>query len=80
MKTIRLPQTDSERIHIECFRDDGSSYCVESRRCVSLAVEDNIVDVVLTQLSDGKKRRMSHGWNDDGRRLSFRQHASCVIA
>jgi hypothetical protein len=80
MKTIRLPQTQSPTIHLECFRGDGSGYCIETKRCATIAVEDDVVDVLVTELSASRRQlRLSRGW-DDGRRMALKQAVSFVIA
>jgi len=81
MKTIRLPQTTSELIHLECFREDGSSYCIETKRCNFVTVEDNVIDLVVTELAASKRQlRMSRGWEMEGRRLALKQSVSFVLA
>lgn len=81
MKTVRLPQTNSEMIHLECFRSDGSSYCIETKRCSVISVEDDVVDLLVTELSAPKRQlRMSRGWEMEGRRLALKQSVSFVLA
>lgn len=79
MKTLRLPQTQSETIHIECYREDGSSYCIETKRCHSITVEDDVVDVVLTNLPGRQQLRMSQGWQD-GMKFKLKQTVDFVLA
>lgn len=81
MKTIRLPQTNSEMIHLECFRSDGSSYCIETKRCGVITVEADVIDVLVTELTATKRQlRMSRGWEMEGRRLDLKQSVSFVLA
>ena len=80
MKTIRLPNSNSEQIHLECFRSDGSSYCIETKHCNMLTVEDDVVDVLLTQMDNKMKLRMSRGWQPDRGDLSFKQKVDFVLA
>ena len=80
MKTIRLPNSTSEHIHLECFRSDGSSYCIQTKHCNIVTVEDDVVDVVLTQMDDRLKLRMSRGWQPDRTDLRFKQKVDFVLA
>jgi hypothetical protein len=80
MKIIHLPSHQSEVIHLECFREDGSSYCIETKRCHAISVESDVIDVTLTNLPGRKQVRFSHGWQDDGRQLSFNQRVEFEMA
>ena len=83
MKTIRLPQTESDKLHLECYREDGSSYVIETRRCHIIQVEDDIVDVVMTQLThDRRQLRLSKDWKPaaDTNSLAFKQKVDIVLA
>lgn len=80
MKNIRLPKTTADRIHLECFRKDGSSYCIESKRCHVTHVDDDVIDVAMTPLFDGRPgetRRWARGWGTD---LRLKQQATATIA
>lgn len=79
MKTIRLPQTQSELIHLECFRENGTSYCIETKRCNAITVECDVIDVILTNLPGRQQLRLSEGWGD-GRKVAFRQSVAFELA
>jgi hypothetical protein len=66
-------------IHLECFRADGTSYCIETKRCNAITVECDVIDVTLTNLSGHQQLRMSNGWGD-GRKVAFRQSVDFVLA
>lgn len=50
MKTLRLPETSAERINIMCVRADGTTYFIETKRCATIQVPDDVVKAVVTPL------------------------------
>lgn len=45
-----------------------------------ITVEDDVVDVLLTQMDNKMKLRMSRGWQPDRTDLSFKQKVDFVLA
>lgn len=82
MKPIKLPEVNSYHIHLECFRDDGSSYCIETKRCNVILVENCVLDVVLTDMGNPRhKQVMSRGWESPGGSfLGFKHKVDFVLA
>jgi hypothetical protein len=59
---MQLPETHADRLHLECFLSDGGSYCIETKRCRAVQVCDDVVDVAVTPIVNGKAGRTSrHG-------------------
>ena len=47
MKTLRLQEISAEKIHVMCLRSDDTTFCIDTRKCTSLTVPNDVVDAVV---------------------------------
>lgn len=73
MKSVCLPETRATRLHVECVLGDGGSYVIDTKRCNSLQVPDEVVDVIVTPLDGGKQVSLLGG------EIRIRQVAQCQV-
>ena len=52
MKLFTLPETHAPRLNLECVCSDGGSYTIHTRRCSSVRVSDDVVNVIVTPLNE----------------------------
>jgi hypothetical protein len=50
VKTLRLQETSAERISILCTRENGATYCIDTKRCSTMTVPDDVVKAVVTPI------------------------------
>ena len=75
---VRLPDIDADKFHLECFHSDGS-YCIDTRRCKTIEISDNVVKVELTPFKgETPLHKLQWHWND-GRRLTFLHEAVAAV-